>query len=71
MKFKPEWRIRMKNRPSKFVSDAFKALQIAVAKAIAEHKRLGHPIYVWEEGKVVRIPAHSPAIRKLHHRKAA
>jgi hypothetical protein len=28
----------------------------AVADAIAEHKRMGRPIVVWREGKVVKIP---------------
>jgi len=33
------------------------ALKSAVKKAIAEHARQGRPIYVWKNGKVVRIPA--------------
>jgi len=56
----------MKEKPNKAVRDAFKALRIAVAKALAEHKRAGDPIYVWEHGKVVRIPAqriHSHRVR--------
>lgn len=28
-----------------------------VARALAEHKRKGHNIHVWENGKVVEIPA--------------
>ena len=36
---------------------AEKALKRAVAEAIAEHKRAGHPIAVWRDGKVVHIPA--------------
>ena len=35
---------------------AEKALQEAVADAIAEHKQRGHPIVVWRNGKVVSIP---------------
>jgi len=36
---------------------AEQALKEAVAEAIAEHKRAGHPIAVWRDGKVVHIPA--------------
>jgi len=32
------------------------ALKEAVAEAIAEHKRRGHPIVIWRDGKVVLIP---------------
>lgn len=32
------------------------ALKKAVAQAIAEHKRQGHSIAVWEKGKVNIIP---------------
>lgn len=28
----------------------------AAAKAQAEHKKAGRPIYVWEDGKVVEVP---------------
>ena len=28
-----------------------------VARALAEHKRKGRSIYVWQNGKVVKIPA--------------
>jgi hypothetical protein len=56
----------VKNMPSKFVRDAFRALQIAAAKALDEYKRAGDPVYVWEKGKVVRIPPHR--IRVSHVR---
>ena len=32
------------------------ALKEAVTDAIAEHKRRGHPVAVWRDGKVVLIP---------------
>jgi hypothetical protein len=32
------------------------ALKEAVADAIAEHKRMGHFLVVWRDGKVVKIP---------------
>jgi hypothetical protein len=32
------------------------ALKEAVAEAIAEHKRMGRSIAVWQDGKVVTIP---------------
>jgi len=41
---------------------AEKALKEAVAEAIAEHKLRGHPIVVWQEGKVVSVPPEGIAI---------
>jgi predicted RNA binding protein YcfA (HicA-like mRNA interferase family) len=38
------------------------ALKEAVADAIAEHKRMGHPIVVWRDGKVVTIPPEEIAV---------
>jgi hypothetical protein len=32
------------------------AFKIAVAKAIDEHARLGLPIYVWRDGRVIELP---------------
>jgi hypothetical protein len=31
------------------------AFKIAVAKAIDEHTRLGLPVYIWRNGKVVEL----------------
>ena len=31
------------------------AFKIAVAKAIDEHARLGLPVYIWRDGKVVEL----------------
>jgi len=33
------------------------ALKAAVEKVIAEHARQGLPIYIWDNGRVVEIPA--------------
>jgi hypothetical protein len=35
--------------------EALQALREAVADVIAEHKRLGMPLVVWRDGKVVEI----------------
>jgi len=32
------------------------AFKRAVAKAIDEHARLGLPVYIWRDGKVVELP---------------
>jgi hypothetical protein len=32
------------------------AFKIAVAKAIDEHSRLGLPVYIWRDGRVVELP---------------
>jgi hypothetical protein len=34
-----------------------KGIQAGVAKAIAEHKRAGRSIAIWQDGKVVIVPA--------------
>ena len=31
------------------------AFKVAVAKAIEEHARLGLPVYVWRNGRVVKL----------------
>jgi hypothetical protein len=31
------------------------AFKVAVAKAIEEHTRLGLPVYIWRNGKVVEL----------------
>ena len=38
------------------------ALKEAVAGAIAKHKKLGFPISVWRNGRVISIPAHEIVI---------
>mgnify|MGYP001618438382 CR=1 FL=1 len=38
-------------------SKAEKALRQAVRRVIEEHQRNRQPIIVWEQGKVVRVPA--------------
>ena len=48
------------------VRKAERALEIAVAKTLEEHRRSGDPIVVWKNGRVVSIPARSiPRNRKL------
>jgi hypothetical protein len=32
------------------------ALKAAVEKVIVEHARLGVPLYIWREGKVIAVP---------------
>ena len=39
------------------VRKAEKALKIAVAETIEDHRRNGDPIVVWKNGRVVKIPA--------------
>ena len=36
---------------------ADKALKVAVAKVVEERRRSGDPLVVWQNGKVVKIPA--------------
>ncbi len=34
------------------------------AKARAEHKKAGRPIYIWEDGKVVEVPPEKIPVNK-------
>ena len=47
----------MKSKRAKSVEalhkGAIKALKVAVAKALAQHKRAGVPAAIWKDGKVV------------------
>jgi hypothetical protein len=45
------------------------ALKEAVADAIAKHKKLGYPISVWRNGKVVSIPPHEIVITQQDTRR--
>jgi hypothetical protein len=33
-----------------------RAMRRAVAEALKEHKRKGHSVVIWRDGKVVRVP---------------
>lgn len=48
---------KRRRRVPAVVLKAEKALQLAVAKTIEEHRQSGDPIVVWENGRVVKIPA--------------
>jgi hypothetical protein len=43
---------------------AEEALKKAVARAIADHKRTGDPIVVWQNGSVVKIPPEQIEVRE-------
>ena len=43
---------------------AEEALKVAVAKAIAEHRRNGIPIAIWRNGKVVRLHTDQKEVRE-------
>lgn len=62
---------RSKTKPHLFplAVKAEKALKVAVAKAIREHALAGRPVFVWQDDKVVRIPASrlKSFIRKHKH----
>jgi hypothetical protein len=51
-----------------FVLKAEKALRIAVAKAIEDHRLNGDPIVVWENDRMVKIPASRIPRRKSSRR---
>ena len=50
------------------VLKAEKALQIAVENTIEEHRLSGDPIVVWENGRVVKIPASKIPRKKSRRR---
>lgn len=39
------------------IRKADKALKVAVAKVVEDRRRSGDPLVVWQNGKVVKIPA--------------
>jgi hypothetical protein len=41
-----------------------RAMKQAVAKAIEENKRLGIPVAVWQEGKVMHVKPEGPKVRE-------
>lgn len=43
---------------------AFLALQSAMRKVVEEHARLGMPLHVWSDGKVVEIDAKEDLLRQ-------
>jgi hypothetical protein len=46
------------------------AFKIAVAKAIDEHARLGLPVYIWRNGRVVELsPKKARSSSKVKRRK--
>ncbi|MGV3720262.1 MAG: hypothetical protein ACO1SX_05065 [Actinomycetota bacterium] len=38
-----------------FTPHALECMQRAVAEAVAEHHLLGNPVYIWRDGRVVRL----------------
>jgi len=40
-------------------------IQLAVAKALAEHKRKGHSIFIWRDGKIVEIPPEEIEVQNI------
>lgn len=42
-----------------------KAMQLGVAKAIAEHKAAGRSIAVWKNGKVVVVPPEEIVVPRI------
>lgn len=44
-------------RASPFALNVEKAMRVAVARTIEDHRRSGDPIVVWRSGRVVKIPA--------------
>ena len=46
-----------KSKDEELLIKAGKAIRGAVKKVIAERKLRGEPLIVWQDGKVVRIPA--------------
>ena len=56
MRKKKALRQKQKKKEPSLAMLALKALREAVAEVRARHKRMGIPLAVWEDGKVVLIP---------------
>ncbi len=47
-----------KEKFSKLFSQAEQAMKTAIKKLIRQHKQSGHPMIIWRNGKVVKVPAY-------------
>jgi len=43
-------------KPTGWARKAYAALRLAVRGVIADHRKTGHPLVIWRNGKVVRVP---------------
>jgi hypothetical protein len=63
-----QWKNPMKKKEGKkknpLAVEAERALQIAVAEVIEDHKRTGDPLVIWRNGKVAKIPAEELEVRE-------
>ncbi len=48
--------------PFDFAEKVGVALRLAVADAIEEHRRSGHPLAIWQSGRVVLLPPDQAAM---------
>ena len=46
----------MKNKQVDILKQINIGVRRGVAKALDEHKRMGRPIVIWENGKIVHVP---------------
>ena len=53
-----------KSTPVPLAIQAERALKRAVIKVIAEHRSDGSPIAIWQDGKVVWVPAEQIEVRE-------
>ena len=57
-KFLEEKMVKRNRNKTDILSQAERALKSAIRKLIREHKRSGHPVIIWQNGRVVKVPAH-------------
>jgi len=53
---------KMVSNKGSLTRKATAAMQDAIAKVVAEHRRDGRPLAVWQDGKAMLIPADEPAV---------
>lgn len=44
-------------QPTPMIKKARRAIREAVRKTLMDHKAKGLPIFIWERGRLVRVPA--------------
>ncbi len=58
--------MRKKKRVMSLGEMALRAMRRGVEKAVLEHRRLGVPMAIWRDGKVVQISASRIHLRRSH-----
>ena len=57
-----------KVKPRSFLRKIEFGIRLAVAKALAEHKRKGQSIFIWRDGQIVEVPPEEIKVPEIQER---